>query len=440
MRIVLKVLRWAFSLLIVMILFAAVWPWKVVFDEQQNAAPFKVYLQENVQRLRLDQPDPGFDFPNDFYTQKLFLIGEIHGAQTAQHFDLALMKHLNERIGVRWLMAELSYVQAARFNAYLETGDEAYLTPVFEAWLNRSAQWGNRQHYDKIKALRVYNLGLPEDRRIRYFGVDLIHADDREDAASWLNMMLSAIPAEAPTALTSLRAATSPFDQNAFSGIATAALDVLNGADATDLEALGVDTVAVAHLVRNIQYSLNETRRYEAIPANIAAMVNTFGVGDDEPLYGFWGLFHVMKAIINDTGRPLAVRLAQSDLPFADDIVSVSMIYADSKQNMPSHILPGFLQSDGPYTEVPIGQNNPYLMYLYGIGDLRSVANGAEVSVFRLYEDGSPYIDETRLRTQTGILTKAFKFEITPPSQQPADYVVLIDGSPALTAWQGDAP
>jgi len=115
------------------------------------------------------------------------------------------------------------------------------------------------------------------------------------------------------------------------------------------------------------------------------------------------------------------------------------MVYADSKQNMPSRSLPSILQSEGPYTEFTMSQNNPYLMYLYGIEDLRSVAQGAEAAIFNLYSDGSPYIGDTRLRTQSGLLTKVFKFDITPPDQQPAEFIVLIDGSPALTAWEGGA-
>jgi len=439
MRFLIGLAKLVLFLLFAAVLLAAIWPWNVVLSEKRTAEPFRAYLKQNVQKLDLKRSEPGFNFPDQFYNSKLILVGEIHGAQTAQSFDLALMKHLNEKAGVRWLMAELSYVQAERFNAFLDTGDEAFLKPVFEAWLDTATQWGNQQHYEKIKALRAYNLTLPAERRIRYFGVDLIHERDLVDAAQWLARMLSGLSAEAPQAMMALREVATTFEADAFAAASSDALEFLSSNDSADAALSGVDAKAIAHLVRNITLSIDGAGRYDAIPANIDAMVNEFGIGDDEPLYGFWGLFHVMEAVVNDTGKPLALRLTERDLPFADSITSLLMVYADSKQNMPSRSLPSILQSEGPYTEFTMSQNNPYLMYLYGIEDLRSVAQGAEAAIFNLYSDGSPYIGDTRLRTQSGLLTKVFKFDITPPDQQPAEFIVLIDGSPALTAWEGGA-
>ncbi|MEO1656883.1 MAG: hypothetical protein AAFR65_04110 [Pseudomonadota bacterium] len=439
MRIVGFVLKWTLLFGLVLAIAAALWPWKVVVEERLSAGPYTSYLERHVQRIDLEQTDPGFSFPDAFYDSQLYLVGEIHGAQAAQDFDLALMKHLHERVGVRWLMAELSYVQAERFNAYLETGDESHLAPVFQAWLDRAAQWGNQQHFDKIKDLHAYNVSLPEERRIRYFGVDRIHEDDLDDAMLWLGGMMADLPDEAPGSLISLRSTALSGDASAFSNVASEALSELQAARDPDDSVLGIDPVAASHLVRNILMTLDGAGRYDVIPGNIEAMVRDFGIGDDEPLYGFWGLFHVMKAVVNETGEPLALRLSNGDLPFADAITSIVMTYADSQQNFPSKALPGFLQSEGPFTEFTMSQNNPYLMYLDGIGDLRAVAGGSQTAIFELYTEGSPYVGDTRLRTQTGLLTKVFRFEITPPEQQPAEYIVLIDGSPALTAWEGTA-
>ncbi|MEL7454535.1 MAG: hypothetical protein AAGJ50_14300, partial [Pseudomonadota bacterium] len=305
-------------------------------------------------------------------------------------------------------------------------------------WLSSATQWGNQQHYEKVRRLRAYNLTRPEAERLRYFGVDLISEDERSDAAAWLANLMENLPDTAPADLLALREASAAFDPETFPAIAERALTSLatDGGSTDGLETLNL--AAVQHLTKNMLMSLQGAGRYDAIPSNITAMVEEFGIGDDEPLYGFWGLFHAMKAVVNETGRPLALRLAEAGLPFSDRIVTFSMVYADSDQNMPSRILPSALQDEGPFTELPMGQNNPYLMYLYGIGDLRAVAGGAPVSIFSLYNEGSPYIGKTRLRTQTGLLTQVFKFEITPPEQQPSDYVILVEGSPALTAWTGE--
>ncbi|MEL6360395.1 MAG: hypothetical protein AAFR21_04875 [Pseudomonadota bacterium] len=433
MGIVLKFFKWVFILLLVAILIAVAWPWNVVVKERLTAGPFKEYLEQNVQRIDLNDPADQMNFEADFYNSKLIIVGEVHGAQKAQDFDLMMMKHLNERMGVRWLMAELSYVQAERFNAYLDTGDETFLEPVFSRWLASATQWGNQQHYEKIKALRAYNLTLPENRRLRYFGVDLIGKSERPDAANWLAGMLEDLPADAPEALIGLREAASSVEDDAFIEAAKAAL----AANTEDWVGLGIDVPGVRYLVRNLMLSLEDASRYTAIIPNVEAMVREFGIGQDEPVYGFWGLFHSMKAVVNDTARPLALRLSESDLPFADGVTTLLMLYTDSMMNMPSRALPEFLQSGGPYTDMSMSQDNPYLLYTYGIGDMRHVAGGADAAIFSLYTDDSPYSNSKRLRQTTGILPKLQRLELTPPDQSPSEYAVLINGSPALTPYVG---
>lgn len=51
-------------------------------------------------------------------------------------------------------------------------------------------------------------------------------------------------------------------------------------------------------------------------------MVRESGIGDDEPLYGFWGIFHLLRTTVNKSVRPLAMRLADSDLPLGQDHAS----------------------------------------------------------------------------------------------------------------------
>lgn len=425
--------KWMTILAFIGLLAALIWPWSYPVRELISSGNYRPYLEQHVQTVDLSRGDDAFQFPTNFYGNRLYLLGENHGTAVAHDVDLALIKHLYKTVGVRWLMAELTFVQAERFNAYLDSGDESYATPVFEAWVNAATQWGNQQHFDKLRQLRAFNLSVPADQRLRFFGVDLIRENERADALTWLGLMLDGHANETPEALRALLNTVDPLDNDALSLKVDNALEALNSGEQVN-ESL--DIRAIVHLLQNLRYSLEGQRRYQAITANIEAMVTTFGIGDDEPLYGFWGLFHVMKAVVNDVGNPLARQLMNSDLPFAGGIVSMVMVYADSQHNMPSHVLPGFLQDDGPYTAFTNSQNNVYLNYLYGIGDLIAVAGNANVAIFSLYEEGSPFRGDTRLRTQSGLLTSVFKFEFTPPTQQPAEYLVLINGSAAVDQWQ----
>ncbi|WAT18616.1 hypothetical protein OZN62_03270 [Aurantiacibacter sp. MUD11] len=429
-----KLAKWVGISLLVVIAIGLVWPWTTVLKERFSASEYVAYLEDHTRPLDLTSADGGLQFPASFYDNKLFLLGEIHGAQTAQQVDLAMMIHLNRRLGLTWLMAELSPVQAERFNAYLDTGDESFIAPVFERWLSESAQWGNQQHYDKLIALRDYNQSQPEDRQIRYFGVDLIRENQQQDAAQWLARLLADVPDEAPAEIADLkRAVSGSFDAERLRPALEAALPILAESSAIEPEV----SQRVRYIARNLLASLDGAGRYDVIPDNIRTMVEEFGIGDDEPIYGFWGLFHVMKTRVNETGEPMALRLQNSDLPFADGIASVLMVYADSSQNMPSRALPGFLQDDGPYTDFTMSQDNPYLSYLYGIGDLKRMTD-APATLYSPFEPRSPYIGSDRLRQQSGLLTYVFRFELEDSTEPEVDHVILINGSDALTPWQGE--
>lgn len=410
-------------------LLLAVAPWWVVGRDVVTGGSYQEYLEDHVQRLDLSAPDPGIDFPEAFYNHRLFLVGEIHGAAKAQRLDFTLMTHLADRAGVRWLMAELDPAQAGRFNAYLETGDASVVRPVFEAWLAEAAQWGNQEHFEKLRALREWNQARPEAERLRYFGVDWIQ--DVDGAVAWLARELERGPSDAGTEAGDAGSARERLWEQArdFDGDLQALLKAAEEADA----ALEPET---RHLVRSLRMHAEGASRYEAIEANVDAMVEDFGIGEDEPIYGFWGVFHVMQTRVNGSARPLALRLRASTHPFADDIVSLVMVYADAKMNMPSRMLPEAIRPQGPFFDAPMSQDSPYLQYLKGIRDLKIVADGADAAIFRLDAEGSPYEEGDRLLEQRGLLTKLFPFEVSLEDGRPAEYVILVNGSDALTAYQ----
>ncbi|WP_216690549.1 hypothetical protein [Hymenobacter siberiensis] len=79
---------------------------------------------------------PAFQlFDETFYDNQLFLLGEAHGVQRPQELDFALLKHLNQRAGVRTYVAEVDCAKAYYLNEYLRTGDAATLDLVFRSWL-----------------------------------------------------------------------------------------------------------------------------------------------------------------------------------------------------------------------------------------------------------------------------------------------------------------
>lgn len=375
------------AVLTIVILFAIIWPLRVYFYETKGAEKYTSYLKENYQHVNLETNAIEFNFPDAFYENQLFILGENHGSQHLQKLDLALIKHLNEKIGLQWIYAEVNPYQALMFNRYLESGNEAYITPIFSNWYENTRQWGNQQFFEKIKLLREHNLTLPEDQRVAFFGVDAM---------------------------------------NEFSVRKTEALlaqEVLTDSQKQLLS-------------NNLKYIENDASRYEIILNNTQQMVE-LGIGDNEPLYGLWGLFHAMKTTIaGGKGRPLAMQLTESDLPFADKTVTLISVFVDSENNTPSRILPSIITSDKPFTDFPIGQDNPYLFYIVGVNDLKSVADGRDVTIFDISKEDSPYAGSRRMRDQYGLLSVLFEFPIDSSSGSAADYLVLIQNSPAVDGFK----
>ena len=114
-------------------------------------------------------------FDEAFYQNQLFLLGESHGVQKPQEVDFELLKHLNQKVGVRYYIAEVDATKAYYMNQYLKTGDDATLRKVFRSWVENKAQWANNDFFRKIQRIRALNQTLPANRQIQFVGIDRIH-------------------------------------------------------------------------------------------------------------------------------------------------------------------------------------------------------------------------------------------------------------------------
>ncbi|MEL7452090.1 MAG: hypothetical protein AAGJ50_01785, partial [Pseudomonadota bacterium] len=89
MTLVLRVLKWLGIVLLIGLIFGLAWPWRVVLSEGFTGAKYQDYLGSHMQVPDLAGDTPTFSFPPEFYDNRLYLVGEIHGTQRAQDIDLA---------------------------------------------------------------------------------------------------------------------------------------------------------------------------------------------------------------------------------------------------------------------------------------------------------------------------------------------------------------
>jgi hypothetical protein len=400
MRTALGILKWLLIAVVVILLLIAALPWIAVFQDQGGKDRYAAYLRENRTVLDIGEPDGKFAFDPRFYERRVILLSEMHGYRAVQALDMALLRHLNETTGLRTYLAELSPAQAIAFNIYLAGGDDSHARRVFDRWAEETAQWGNREFFAKLGAIRALNETLPVDRRIWFLGVDQIY--DRAFAEEIAGL-----------------AYTEP--SPGFGSI-----DTIQQANLQLLRAgLGRDEGA---------------SRYTHILGNIDVMLTLPGAREEQ-YYGLWGLFHGSKVAINGSD-PLAKRLNGPDGPFAGEVGVITTVCADGCFNMmPAVAVPGPMKGpDGePYSLIPMNYDDVYLARLRGIDALKEAAGTDRLVMFDLDAPGTPFAEGDRLVKASGYLPSAQSFDYAGPAADAFDYIILMRGSAALTPWAGAA-
>lgn len=129
---------------------------KVIFDKEEN--------QYNLN---------GF-FDKDFYDSDIFLLGENHGFAEIQNIDFELFKHLNQKIGVKYYIAEMDSIRSKRLNEYLNNSikNNSILESVVIDIKQRIPQQSSQQLFEKWEKIYDYNKTLLESGKITVLGID----------------------------------------------------------------------------------------------------------------------------------------------------------------------------------------------------------------------------------------------------------------------------
>ena len=338
-----------------------------------------------------------FDFPAEFYQQKLILLGESHGVAAPQVLDLELLTHLNARIGLTDYLAEVDPVQGAMLNRYLESGDEAVLDRVFDYWSGSGAQWGNTAFENKVRGIRALNLTLPAERRVRILAVDAIQ--DWPLFAQWIGEQGGTVDAAALTAAAEDRANPEPLADLALAAVAS-------------LPEQTPETTRLAGVLGDLRAKAGR----EATIFNTYSRAVTSGELGDRPAYGLWGVYHVMQAGVNQT-RPFAMRVKTSDLPAARAMTSIIVLSLDSWVQIPSPTPQGvqrmrlnLFNIDGPYVMVQ------------GAATLRAASEPDRITLFNPRAAGSPLAGGDFMNIQSSVQ----RFTLDDPAAPIDSYVQYV--------------
>jgi len=360
----------------------------------------------------------------DFYTNHLFLVGEIHGIKRGQDVDFALLTLLNKKIKLKTYIAEVDFAKAYFLNHYLANGDEALIDAVFKDWAEQDAQWANTDFQDKIRKIRRYNLTIKADQRIHFEGIDQIHnpllvaryfKETLKDG-QFKNSRLSFAPL--------LNALEMKNDSLIIQSAALLIGKLENDDSGKMAEAL--------FALKNC--TLIKTSREAVMHTNFKELF-VMRHWENQKLYSFMGFGHILQSKTNnDKSVFLAYRLENDpSLPLKGKIVSIGMIYLDSKMSMPSAGLPAQFQDKGKrFTAFNQYNHDGPLIKLDGIADFKEVTKENSTTLFDLHASGSPYFTQSFVIKYAEIMPAEQRLYFDEKGKYITDYlqyVVLIRNS-----------
>lgn len=369
-------------------------------------------------------------FDKAFYENQLFLLGESHGVQKPQVLDFELLKHLNERVGVRYYVAEVDQSKAYYLNEYLKTGNDSTLMKVFRSWIATKAQWANRDFWHKIGRIRVLNQTLPREKQIRFLGIDQIQ--ERRLVGEHLTELLAGRKLSKRTRALADTLLARLLNRRPDSLRAEAAQTLLS--DVTTHEnhyqtVFGATLPDLKHLLNNVVYLKTIRSRERTIFTNFQTLVQTLSL-QNEKLYGFWGYFHVLQAPVEGGAKPFAALVRESNLPMRDKVVSITCAYIDCQMMLLTAYLPPMWQNPGK-TFSRVGQlnNNGPMMYTEGIDTLMALSKPNTLTLFQLNETAAGQ-QPTRVQ-YSAFMPKEQQLQLAPnrPTTDYFQYLILVRNS-----------
>lgn len=338
-----------------------------------------------------------------FFNSQYIFFGEIHGFAKPQEADIALIKMLNKEASVKYYIAEVDDVKAWMLNNYLSDGDETWLKKVFKSWVRDTAQWGNREYYDKFIKLRDYQKTLPEHLKIKVVGIDQIQD------YSLVPEYLDAIAKDKKTgdykaSIDAIINSSAANNEKELKEKAGALLLALSKDDKKAKKAFKDIYPAFKLHIQNLTYTGDH--RDSAMCSNLMNYTKVYGL-ENAKMYGFLGMFHCLQARYN-ADEPFAYLLKQqlkdksritSIIGFYNDATIMVPYTAQMKAYIPQAYaemlyqgFPEFAKTK-KYLPLPYSNNedNPMMEKISSIEVLEQYSKPKSTELFKLTGDHSPF-------------------------------------------------
>jgi hypothetical protein len=390
---------------------------------------FKQYLSKNEENIDLQATDNWKILKDDAEKNQLIILGESHGAQNTQLTDFNLLQYLNKTVGTQNYIAELDFAQAENINHYFKTGNKKKLQIVFKYWVKNHAQWGNQDFYNKIVNIKTLNKTLPKDKKISFTGIDVV-----QDYEEYLKLIHKLIEHKRSSLLDSLKLITSiQFDENKVVAISLFAKKYVQKIEQNNISFEKLFKTAYPifkYLILNLSYGNKSVavNRPEGIYRNFVHLYSILHF-ENKKLYGMWGFFHAHLVPFYFVGQDFISKLAGSNNPCANKIISIVCLPIDSKYNV-------WNNKTNSWTKEPFSYDNKSLLEVEGIEDVKELTRPNSTTLFKLNGINSPFPKTGRLvngLSPQGKLVGDFKNR-----DYANQYIILMRNSDWLTPLPSD--
>lgn len=374
-----------------------------------------------------------------FSANRYIFLGEIHGFAEPQQVDLALFKRLNSRDSFNYYIAEIDDAKAWLLNEYLATGNELLLEDVFYSWKQDTAQWSNKQYFEKFRELHAYQQSLPAQKKFTVVGVD--QPQDLIITLRYFKLLFT----KTSLFVDEVRQLEKALEEQSLPLIEQTAkilLDRISSEKDASQQVYGINYVKIALLLNNLQ-GINQSRDF-SMYQNLKNYVAAYEL-ETKKMYGFLGMFHCLQTSYNNV-TPFAqlVRMNMSEQTctilgyYTDGFIMMPYI-GQMKQMLLAAVVdqmkgshPDFAHTDR-YVALPYSnsQSNPFMEKVAEIEKLEQLANPSSVHLFRLTGKDSPFNKQStyaqvngamglQLTNKNDATTKAFQYILLIRNVNPA--------------------
>ena len=364
------------------------------------------YLRNNTITISTNNSPIKFENLNpEFYSNNIFLTGEIHEVESSQKIDFSLFKHLNQKINVKIYLAEMDIAQAYYMNKFIQNSTDLDLKTILNKWVVYIGRY-NKDYYEKWNNYKKLYSSIPDERKFKIVGIERI--SDFELLHKLLFEKLSAFKVKIPSKKNNLIL----WGVNELPNII---YTYNNSLELEDIE-----------LLNDIHFNLAEynsdENRDERMFQNFKHyyLDNNWG---NKKLYGCFGFFHTLGGETNT----FAGKLNNSEqLSLKDKIISMNGIYVDSYLTVLSESLPELMKDNGKFTRFRFSYDNMLTMYIVGIEDFKRATSENSISLLRLNGENSPYKKSLRGTDNFRILPLWDGIKIRNKNSVTTDYIQYV--------------